>query len=135
MKLKALIGMVLFCLSGVVFSAGGYFPPERMQCRLNDGNLTCENFNRQYLREATYGIDLPSGRDFVFLFSSGTAYHSEQNEWAIYYTYKEPISGKRIRIKTINTNISPDLVRGSWQGNNDFYVCHAGYMSCSMNPI
>ena len=135
MKLKTLIGMVIFCFSGVVFSAGSYFPPERIQCKLNHiGHLACENFDRQYLSEATYAVDLPVGKDFVFLFSSGTAYHNE-NSWTIFYTYKEAMSGKRIHIKTINTSLSPDLVRGTWRMSKDIYTCKSGYMSCSMNPV
>lgn len=134
MKVKALIGMIALGLSGVAFAAGAYFPPERMHCKLNEaGNLSCSDFNRQYLTEATHTADLPAGKELVFNFSSGTAY-ADENEWVVFFTYKDA-SGKNIRIKTVSSSISPDLENGSWKAYKDIYTCTTGYMSCPITNL
>lgn len=138
MKLKSLIVSAVALtlgMGGVAFASGDYFPPERMHCKLDQaGKMVCSDFNRQYLTESTHTADLPPGKDLVFNFSSGTAYKTNENEWAVFYTYKDPAS-KNVRIRTINTTIAPDMVNGNWTRYKDIYTCTAGYMSCPITNL
>ncbi|MBX3708542.1 MAG: hypothetical protein KIT56_06390 [Gammaproteobacteria bacterium] len=138
MKLKTMvIGAVAiaFGLSGVAVAAGDYHPPERLHCKVNDaGNLSCFDFNRAYLVEATHTADLPPGKEVVFNFSTGTAFVTSQNEWSVFYTYIDS-SFKNVRIKTISTSIRPDVQVGAWKKTKDYYSCTAGYMSCPITNL
>lgn len=132
MKVKALIaGVVALGLTGAVFAAGNYLPPERIHCTLNAAKkMQCSDFNRYYLTENTSTAALEAGKDVVFMFSSGVAFNSG-DDWAVFYTY---INGhnKVAKLVTARTTIEPDLVNGAWTARGDTYICDAGYMSCPL---
>src|SRR5262245_42061031 len=114
MKLKAIVGSALAITLGLgsVAYAGGsdYFPPERINCKTNSvGRLNCSDFNRNYLVEDTYTADFPAGKDVVFNFNSGVAYHTpNESQWTVFFTYKDT-HGKNVKLKTVNESIRPDL--------------------------
>lgn len=138
MKMKSMIsciGALALGFSGLAFASGSYSPPERLHCKTDTaGKLSCSEFNRQYLIESTYTADLPAGKNVVFNFASGAAYYTDQDEWTVFYTYKNAKS-ENVRLKSINTSIKPDLDNGAWQKGKDFYTCSAGYMSCGVTSL
>lgn len=138
MILKNIIrGAVILALgvSGVAFAGDDYYPPERIHCQAdNAGKMSCSDFNRQYLVEGTHTAQLPPGKDLVFNFSTGAAYKSSDSEWVAFYTYRDS-SGKNVRLRSVNTNIQPDLETGAWKIYKDFYICTAGYMSCPITNL
>ncbi|VVC76597.1 hypothetical protein AQUSIP_19190 [Aquicella siphonis] len=138
MKLKTIIGGVfalMLGMGGTAFAAGDYYPPERLHCKADAmGKVVCTDFNRQYLVESTHTANLPTGKDLVFVFASGTAFSTDQNEWSVFYTYKDPDS-RNVRLKTVNTSIKPSFTAGSWTKFKDFYTCTTGYMSCPLTNL
>lgn len=134
MKLKTLIISTIAAalgISGMAFAANDYFPPERLHCSVdNVGKLTCSDFNRKYLVEDTYTADFPQGKQVLFMFSDGVAYFTNQDEWQIFYTYKDT-SGKNVKLKTTSYSIKPDIQNGKWiKFKEEYYSCNASYMSC-----
>jgi len=132
MKLRSLcvsIAGLVFGLGSVAYGAN-YFPPEHIQCKLVNGSqLSCNDFNRDYLKEHTYTANLKE-TDKLFSFHSAVAYFTNQNEWSILMTYKDT-EAKNVTLRTIRTSITPDLKNGAWKRYRDeFYTCDAGYMSC-----
>lgn len=118
-------------ISSIAFAANDYFPPERIRCSVdNIGKLSCNDFNRKYLVEDTYTADFPSGQEVVFLFGTGVAYYDTQDQWQVFYTYKDS-TGKSVKLKSISYSIKPDIQTGAWiKYKDEFYNCTAGYMSC-----
>lgn len=133
MNLGTKIGMVvsLLVLSQAAL-ANTYYPPERIHCKLNETNqLSCGDFNRQYLAEDTYTVDFQNGKEQILYFVSGAAYFTDHQESAsIFYSYHDA-RGKMVKLKTINSSLRPDFVNGSWKFLKDnIYVCDNSYMSC-----
>lgn len=138
MKLKVIalsLIVMTFGMSSVALSASDYYPPERIHCSVdNVGKLKCDDFNRKYLIEDTYTADFPNGQE-VLTFTSGVAYFTQQDEWQIFYTYKDS-DGKNVKLKSISYSIKPDTQNGAWKKfKEDFYNCTAGYMSCPITNL
>ncbi len=139
MKLKQMIGCAIAITMGLgsiaAIASSDYYPPERLHCRVdNAGKLTCSDFNRKYLVEDTYTADFPAGKEIIFTFATGAAYSTPQNEWAVFYTFKDTHS-KMVKLRTTNTDIQPSLKNGAWKKNKDLYTCSAGYMSCGITNL
>lgn len=139
MKLKSIIGTAVVLTFGLgsiaALAAGDYFPPERLHCKTDvAGKLTCSDFNRKYLVEDTHTANFPAGKDVVFAFASGAGYVDSDNQWSVFYTFKEA-GGKNVKLKSINTSIQPDLKVGAWKQIKDLYSCTAGYMSCPITNL
>ncbi len=136
MKVKPVIAVAILALSvsGLAVakpvSSDSYTPPERLTCSNVNGKVSCEGFSRQYLVEDSYIADF-KGSDVAFVFVSGAAYYnSDKSEADIFFSYRNS-DGKTVKLKTVNFNMRPDLVDGSWlQVQDDLYVCTEGYMSC-----
>lgn len=143
MKLRTIIISSISVLSlgfAAVSFAGlrgvnNYYPPERINCSLDNSKLSCEGFNHQYLIEDTYTANL-NGKDQAFAFSSGAAYFTkDKSEATVFFTYRNSQS-KVVKIKSANTSIRPDFESGSWtKVHDDLYVCKAGYMNCPITSL
>ncbi len=131
--MKVVVGSIAaLTLAGPAFAIGGYFPPERINCHLDEMNkLACVDFNRQVLVEDVHAADFPKNKNVVFSFSSGVAYFTpEKNDWQIFFTYKNA-NHQFVKLKTTRYSIQPDLKKGAWvKYKDEFYNCTAGYMSC-----
>lgn len=137
MKCKFIIGMAALTLGmgSVVYAAGDYFPPERINCTMADGKLTCQEFNRQYLIENTTTADW-GDKDQTFTFYSGNAFFApSMDKITVFYTYKNS-NNKNVTLKTFNTTIRPDLANGNWiKLEDDLYTCNTGYMHCPITNL
>ena len=142
MKLKIVAGSIFALTLGLIGVAhanavSSYYPPERIHCMLSGQNeVSCDEFNRQYLVEDTSNADLQQNRHETFHFVSGAAYFTpDQKEAVIFYTYNNH-HYKMVKLKTINPNIRPDLFNGNWRKvAEDIYTCDAGYMSCPITNL
>jgi len=139
MKLKTIAGCAIALTMGlgsvVALAANDYYPPERLHCKTDAaGKLSCSDFNRKYLIEDTHTADFPAGKEIVFTFATGAAYFTDQNEWSVFYTFKDS-SSKNVKLKTTNYSIQPNLTNGAWKKNKDIYTCTAGYMSCPITNL
>lgn len=143
MKLKNIIVSTITALSlglSMASFAGyagvnNYYPPERIDCTLDNNKLNCEGFNHQYLVEDTYTADL-STKDQTFAFASGAAYFTpDKSEATVFFTYRNS-HFKTVKIKSVTTGIRPDFENGSWtKVQDDLYVCKAGYMHCPITSL
>ena len=144
MKLKSIIvgtitalslSFVMSSFAGLTGGQNSYYPPERINCTANNGKLTCEGFNHQYLVEDTYTADLGS-KDQVFAFYSGAAYFTpDKSEATVFFTYRNS-HNKSVKIKSTSTSIRPDFENGTWTNvSGDIYVCKEGYMQCPITSL
>jgi hypothetical protein len=136
-KMKALVGASLLFIAGLgnvaYASIESYYPPERINCRLNEANrLTCDGFNREVLTEDTTTVDFPAGKDEMLGFHSAVAYFTpDHNQATLFFTYHNA-KQKMVKLKTMDVAARPDMTNGSWKKfKDDIYTCHAGYMNCS----
>ena len=139
MKLKAIVGSVLFlALGNMAYADGGrYAPPERINCTVNNASqLVCNGFNRQYLIEDKTTADLEKGKTETFYFTSGVAYFTpSMNEASVYFSYNNS-KFKIVRLKTVNSSIHPNIQSGDWEKfKDDIYVCDTGYMGCTITNL
>ena len=138
MRLPVLISALALTLglSGIAHAASDYYPPERLHCKATESGFKCDNFNRQYLIEDISSNGLPSDKDAVYNFTSGTAYYTpDQRQAAVFFSYHDS-QGNKIRLRTVNYDIKPNLQTGSWQKfKDDIYQCNAGYMSCPITNL
>lgn len=140
MKSKSLIGRVVaFMLIGCSVSyamPGSYFPPERIDCILNDANNPyCMEFNRDFLTEDFSNAVLKQDKHKTFYFYSAVAYATADQSYSVFYTYRNYLF-ETIKLKTVSPAIRPDLTSGEWLAKDkDMYVCTAGYMSCSITKL
>jgi hypothetical protein len=124
-------------LCGVAFAATDYFPPERINCKLNEvAQLSCEGFDRQYLSEDTYTVDFPPAKEMTLFFVKAVAYFDlRTNEASVFYTYNNS-AHRMVKLKTINTQMRPDLTFQAWTKFMDnIYNCEAGYMQCPITNL
>jgi hypothetical protein len=98
------------------------------------GKLSCADFNRAYLTEHTHTANILAGESVTFTFETGVAYRSSQNQWVIFYTYKD-FKGKNVTLKSVDPSIQPDMKVGAWKAQKDFYTCKSGYMSCPITNL
>lgn len=136
MKLKTIVSVAALTMGccGLAHAGVEYFPPERVECRLDTGlKLNCEGFNRQYLAEHVHTANFEHGQDKGFTFRSAVAYFTpDEKEWSILVTYKD-IQNKEVILKSVNYTIKPDLRNGDWKRTkNEFYTCESSYMNCSL---
>ena len=137
MKLNHVLGLTALTLGLSTTACAGldYFPPERMNCKLDQTNqLICDGFNRQFLVEDAFSVDFPNGKSQVVHFVSGAAYVTPVGEASIFYTYNDN-AGKMVKLKTTTSKIQPDLAFSWKQLNSDIYTCTAGYMQCPITIV
>lgn len=132
---------VALCMSGIAYARNNavYTPPERISCFLSSTEqLSCGDFNRQYLSEGLYTADFKQGQEQSFTFSSAAAYFTTNHQEArVIFTYRND-ERKVVRLETFNTSIQPDLGSGSWRAlnnSNDVYVCSEGYKNCGITNL
>jgi hypothetical protein len=132
MKFRSIItaGIAALSLGFTAAAVAGstVYPPERINCLVENNKLSCEGFDHQYLVEDTKTADLDN-KDENFTFVSGVAF-ADNDKASIFFTYRNS-HFKNVKLKTTSTDIRPDLQNGSWkQRTRDMYVCKEGYMNC-----
>lgn len=139
MKFKnLLIGTVSVLSLGIAAAAmagNSYYPPERINCAITGGKLSCEGFNHAYLVEDTYTADL-GNKNQVFAFVSGSAYFTpDKSEARVFFTYRNA-HNKTVKIRSVNNSIRPDFENGRWSNvSGDLFVCKDGYMHCPITSL
>ena len=101
MKLNYVISLAALTigLSSTAFAGLDYFPPERMNCKLDQANqLSCDGFSRQFLVEDSFAADFPNGKSQVVHFVSGAAYLTPTGEASVFYTYNDN-AGKMVKLE------------------------------------
>lgn len=116
-----------------------YNPPERINCGLSAASqLSCGDFNHNYLGEGLYTAEFNPGQEQAFYFASAAAYFTTNHQEArVFFTYRNA-KGKMVRLETFNTSIQPDLASGSWKAvgtGNDIFTCNEGYMNCGITNL
>lgn len=113
-----------------------YYPPERISCSLKaDGQLTCGDFERNYLIEGTHTADFNQDQEQTFTFTSATAYTGYEVKVIFGYVNAK---NKKVVLETFDTSIQPDLASGSWKplnNNHDIYTCNEGYKNCGITNL
>lgn len=142
MKLKSIVGSAVALtlgLGGAAFAADNYTPPERIHCHLNDTQqLSCNDFNRQYLLEDGFNLDIPKNQDVILTFRSAAAYFTTSKDAvSVFFTYGP--RSQYVKLRTVVSNMGPDVEHNkNWvQENNSKYIykCTNGYMSCSITKL
>lgn len=109
-----------------------YYPPERIDCLMNETHhLSCNPLNREFVVENMTDTDLGQGESATFHFMKAIAYlptvtHEAQIEF-VYHNNE----GKLAKLHTVNPASRPDLKNGYWRQLADqLYLCEAGYLNC-----
>lgn len=131
---STLVALTLGVGNSVWASQTEFYPPERIDCRLMNGDqIRCEGFDRQVLREHATNAELR--RDIVdtFFFVSGLAYFTPGSSNAtVFFSYNDSKS-KLVQLITNDIILHPDASHGSWRKFSEgVYVCDESYMACSL---
>ena len=143
MKMKAIVGsaMALALGFGCAAHAGtdSYSPPERIHCHLDDANqLSCDKFDRTFLVEDGYNLNVPKNQDVVLAFRSAAAYFNTNKDTAsVFFTYGP--ANSYVKLRTTVSNMGPDVENNkNWSrldNSRYIYKCTNSYMSCSIKKL
>lgn len=124
-----------FCSAASALNS--YSPPDQIICKLDAmNNLSCTDFNRNYLVEHTHTADFPNNQSQLFNFYSAVAYFTpDHTEYQVFYTYHNA-ANKNVQLMTTNKVMGPDLSHGNWKLYKDeFYNCQGGAGACAITHL